>query len=242
MKNTLQIAIATLLLGFTTSEMSAQWSNSKVVGNGNITTRSIQTSDYAHVKVVGSMDVHLERGAEGNISVTTDDNVHEYLEIMVEGGDLVIKTKKNVSIRTKKGIHVTVPFQDLSEVSLVGSGDIDSKDTIKANELELSVTGSGDIILAVETSNLNAKVTGSGDLELSGRTTNLEVKVSGSGDFDGDRLTSENTEAYVSGSGDARVHASNNLKARVNGSGDISYKGNPAKVDKKVVGSGDISN
>ena len=69
----------------------------------------------------------------------------------------------------------------------------------------------------------------------------LEVKVSGSGDFMGSRLKSNNTQAYVSGSGDAEVNASKSIKARVNGSGDIEYSGNPETSDTKVVGSGSIS-
>ena len=69
----------------------------------------------------------------------------------------------------------------------------------------------------------------------------LEIKVTGSGDFDGGSLNAQNVEAYVSGSGDARVVANKNIKARVNGSGDINYSGNPRTSDTKVMGSGDIS-
>ena len=235
-----KLLLAITLSVFGISESNAQWGNKKVTGNGNVTTKTVNTSDYDEIKVVGSMDVHLERGSEGNISVTTDDNLHQYLDIEVKDNALVIKTEKNVSIKTKKGIHVTVPFQDLTEVSLVGSGDVDTKDPIKASNLEVNVTGSGDVVLTVDTGNLDAKVTGSGDMELSGQTQSLEVKVTGSGDFKGSDLASQNTEAYVSGSGDAEVNAKNSIKARVHGSGDISYSGNPAKSDTKVSGSGSI--
>ena len=242
MKNTLNITLMILLITFCSSDAIAQWGKTKVVGNGNVTTKNINTSDYATVKVVGSMDVHLENGAEGNISVTTDENIHAHLDISVDGDVLIIKTEKNVSIRTKKGIHITVPVQDLSEIALVGSGDIDNKDQLKADNMEITLTGSGDIDLNVNIGTLDAKVTGSGDMDLRGSARDLEVKVTGSGDFDGESLTAENTEAYVSGSGDISVKTTNRLKARVHGSGDISYSGNPASIDKKVSGSGNISN
>ncbi|MGV6832311.1 MAG: GIN domain-containing protein, partial [bacterium] len=51
-----------------------------------------------------------------------------------------------------------------------------------------------------------------------------------------------NTVVSVAGSGDAEVVCRESLKARVAGSGDIEYKGNPAKEDTKVSGSGSISN
>lgn len=242
MKNTRNISLIILLLAFCSTDAIAQWGKQKVVGNGNITTKNINTNDYSSIQVVGSMDVHLENGAEGNISVTTDENIHDFLDIQVEGGALVIKIQKNVSIRTNKGIHVTVPVQEVNAVSLTGSGDVDTKDQLKTDNMEISLTGSGDIDLNVAVGTLDAKVTGSGDMNLRGNARDLEIKVTGSGDFDGESLNAENTEAYVSGSGDISIKTTNRLKARVHGSGDISYSGNPTNIDKKVSGSGSISN
>ena len=235
---TLVLALATLCA---TQSLKAQWGNKKIVGSGNVTTQSVKTGNYDAIKVVGSMDVHLMKGSEGNISVTTDDNLHEYLVIEVEGNELVIKTEKNYNLHTRKGIHVTVPFQDLSEVKLVGSGDIDTKDPTSANEFEVTLTGSGDIELLLNVNSVESTITGSGDVTLKGTANNLEVNVTGSGDFSGFDLEANNTDVQVSGSGDAKVVAKQTIKARVNGSGDITYKGNPERSDTKSFGSGDIN-
>ncbi|RMA64172.1 head GIN domain-containing protein [Ulvibacter antarcticus] len=239
MKTIAKITMAVALTLISFSEATAQ-KGKFITGSGNVTTETTSTSDYDKINVVGSMDVHLESGSEGSISVTTDDNLHEIVEISSDGNTLIIKIINNVSFNSKKGIHVTVPFKEISAVSLVGSGDVSSKDTIKSNMFESSLTGSGDIVLSIDSSNVNAKVTGSGDMTLSGTADILEVKVTGSGDFEGKSLKSSNTQAYVSGSGDISVDASSSLKARVNGSGTIKYSGNPTTNDKKVRGSGDI--
>lgn len=235
--------LSTLVLAFFMAMplMNAQWRDKKIVGNGNITTKTLSTSDYDEVKLVGSMDVELVSGSEGSIQVTTDDNLHEYVKVSTEGSSLIIKTKKNYYLKTKKGIKVTVPFRDLSAVTMVGSGDVNGKDVIKENNLEVKLTGSGDINLKLDTGTVAATVTGSGDVRLSGKTNALEVKVTGSGDFNGNDLEAQDTEVTVSGSGDAKVVARNSIKARVNGSGDISYKGNPERRDTKTSGSGDIT-
>ncbi len=240
MKTITKIALA-LFLTFCFSQSHAQWGQKKIEGNGNVTTKTISTGNYDGIKGVGSMDIHLVAGNEGSISVATDENLHEYLEIEVNNNVLTIKTKKNHHLKSKKGIHITVPFQEISSLGLVGSGDIDTKDTIKADTFEINVTGSGDINVSVDTLTLNAEVTGSGDITLTGKTNILDVNVTGSGDFKGYDLISNTTEAYVSGSGDAKVYAKESLKARVNGSGDISYKGNPERKDTKTAGSGNIS-
>ena len=240
MNKFVKIALALIISLFGVSETNAQW-NKKVSGNGDVTTKSIVTQSYDKIKAVGPMDVHLERGSEGKISVTIDSNLHEYVIVEVKDDVLVLRIKKNVNLKTKKGIHIKVPFEALSGISLVGSGDIDTKDTIKNDSFDVMVTGSGDVDLAIESNTVDAKITGSGDMTLSGAAIDLEVKLSGSGDFKGRSLTSENTQAYISGSGDIDVTASKSIKARVNGSGDITYSGNPDTSDTKVLGSGSIS-
>ncbi len=213
----------------------------KIKGNGNITTKTLSTPEYDAVKVVGFMDVYLESGKEGTITVSTDDNLHEYIKIEVNQGELSIRIKKGVNLRTKKGIAITVPVENIEKVSLVGSGDVETRTVLQSSQFDVSLVGSGDIQLDINTTQTDVKIVGSGDIRLTGTTTNLEVKLSGSGDFNGFSLLSENTEAYVSGSGDVKVMAKQQLKARVNGSGDIVYKGNPTTISSKVVGSGDIT-
>lgn len=241
MNTTTKIAltIAAFFIGFTDSN-AQWWGSKKVVGSGNVTTKTVNTGDYDGVKLVGFMDIHLEKGSEGTITVTTDDNLHEYIIVEVKDNILVARTKKNYNLRTRKGVHITVPFQEISKVSVTGSGDMDSKDTIDSSSLDVNVTGSGDINLPINTGSLDSHVTGSGDIVLSGKATDVEVSISGSGDFKGESLVSQSADVRISGSGDVRIHVKENLKARVNGSGDIRYLGNPERSDTKVSGSGTI--
>ncbi|EDM43062.1 hypothetical protein SCB49_12594 [unidentified eubacterium SCB49] len=241
MKTITKITTLIALSLFTLTSCAQSWGSKGAKGNGIITTETIEVSDYDEINVVGSMDVTLVKGAEGIITVTTDENLHEYVEITSIAGKLKITLRNTINgIRSKKGIIVEVPFTDLDKVSLVGSGDIESNATIKASTMEVTLTGSGDINLLVETENLDSNLTGSGDIRLKGNATNFKAKVSGSGDFDANDLLTDHTSAFVSGSGDLNVNAKKSIKARVNGSGDITYRGNPDKTDTKVSGSGDI--
>jgi hypothetical protein len=241
MKSMIKFVIVLSLVLMGSGEALAQWGSKKVKGNGNVTSRTVNTSNYDAIKNFGSIDVHLKKGTEGNIVVKTDENLQEYIIVEVVDNALKIRTENNVSLSTKNGIHVYVPFNDISEVSLTGSGDVDTEDPINGDELKITLTGSGDVDLAVAANTVNATLTGSGDVAVRGTTTNLNLRITGSGDFNGNDLRSQNTEVTVSGSGDAIVYASKFLKARVHGSGDVVYKGNPEKRDTNVSGSGRIS-
>lgn len=240
MKTISKITALVALALVTLTSCAQGWTNG-VKGNGNTTTKTIEVADYEEIEVVGSMNVTLVKGSEGIITVTTDENLHEYLDITSTAGKLKItfKNSKN-GFSSKKGVNINVPFTNLNAVSLVGSGDIIGENKISASVLDISLVGSGDIDLSVEANDLDSNLSGSGDIRLKGTATNFKAKVSGSGDFDARSMQANYTDAYVAGSGDLEVYAKKSIKARVNGSGDITYSGNPEKVDAKISGSGDI--
>jgi hypothetical protein len=224
----------------------AQWwgNGEKIKGNGKVTTITRTTSDYDGISCAGSFDYILVSGTEGKITIEGEENLLQYVVTEVKDNKLVIKTEKNINLKPSlnKTIKVTIPFKDIDNVSLAGSGDLTNTDTIKATDLKVLLAGSGDIVLNIETNNVKGSLAGSGDLTLKGNTNNLEANVAGSGDFHGFNLQANNTEVSVAGSGDAKVVSNESLKARVSGSGDIEYKGNPKTEDSKVAGSGSITN
>lgn len=240
MKKIITTFIFALLL--VTATNAQNWGKKKIKGNGSVTTETRTTGDYDGIKCAGSMDFILVSGKEGQIKIEGESNLLEYIVTEVKDKNIIVKVKKGVNISSSKnkGIKITIPFEDISNVSLAGSGDLISKDQIVTDNLKISLAGAGDVNLNIKTQSVKGAVAGSGDISLKGSTNKLVAKVAGSGDFNSYGLNSNDAEVSVAGSGDVKVSASNNLKARVAGSGDVTYRGNP-KVDKKVAGSGDIS-
>lgn len=231
-------------LMFATVSHAQWWGGKKVKGNGNMTTETRNTGDYDGVKCAGSMDYILVAGTEGKIKLEGESNLLEYIITEIKGNDLIIKVEKGVNLSPSwnKTIKVTIPFKDISSVSLAGSGDLWNEDKITASNFNVSLAGSGDMTLNIEATSVEGSLAGSGDITLKGNTNDLSLRLAGSGDIHAFGLQSNHTEASIAGSGDIEVVSNQSLKARVSGSGDIEYKGNPSKEDTKVSGSGKISN
>lgn len=238
MKPLKSIALLTLLLSTTLS--CAQWK--KVKGNGEITTVSRSTSTYDEIKTAGSMDFNLVPGIEGEISIEGDSNLMEYIKTEVKNNKLIVKVKDGINLKPTRTIIITIPYKDISHVSLSGSGDVSNEGTIKADDFDVVLSGSGDINLLLSTKSVESNISGSGDISLSGNTKDLITKISGSGDFEGNNLDSKNVTAKITGSGDISVTCNGELYVRISGSGDVSYKGTPTKKDTKITGSGSVNN
>ena len=236
LKLSLSLFVAILFLTFGNAQK-----HGKVTGDGNVITDSREVGSFDNIGVSGSFDVDLVKGKEGKIDIKIEKNLLPYLITEVKDGELKIKWKSGTNIRTKKGVELTVYFKDINGVALSGSGDIVSKDLIKADNFDVRVSGSGDINLHLDVNKLHAKVSGSGDLDFKGSASNFEASVSGSGDIEAYGLQTNTADIKVSGSGGMTLSVKNELYARVSGSGDISYKGNPSKEDVKVSGSGNVS-
>ena len=242
MKNSIKLFVSCSLL--LTTMTYAQWtSNQKIKGNGKFITENRSTAFYDEIAITGFFDVELVAGKEGNITVKGEENLVPLIKIEVVNQVLKISTEKNKYFTSSKGkqIVIVVPFEGINQVSLTGSGDVITKNSIKSKTFAVKLIGSGDMNLAIESNDIEINLSGSGDIQLSGTTVNLDTNLNGSGDIDTSNLKATNAKATVSGSGDTTIYCSDTLYARVSGSGDIDYKGNPPKKDVKVSGSGTIS-
>jgi hypothetical protein len=241
MKN-LYLLLTTFLLGIIA--LQAQHLGSKKInGNGFIKTFTREGADYESIYVHGSLDVELIHGIEGKIEIQAEENLIEYIKTKVVGNELTIRVKKGYSLRPsiRKRIVITVPFEHINEVSLSGSGDIESTSAIKTKHFSVAISGSGDIDLNVVSRSISADIAGSGDLKIYGKTDHIEISIAGSGDVSTYELKAKTAGVSVAGSGDVKLFISESLDASITGSGDIHYKGNPLNVEKRIVGSGDIS-
>lgn len=240
MKNAIILGLS-LLLSVTAS---AQWGK-KIRGNGNMVTEERNVGSYDQISVSGWFDVELTSGPEGRLTLRGEENLLEYLETEVKNGNLKIKTRKGYNLQSSSwksgGILVTVPVEDVSAVSMSGSGDVRGKTKLVSDYMEVVMSGSGDMELEIESDQMDVTLSGSGDMDLAGSCGKLQVRVSGSGDVNAYDLGAREVDAVVSGSADIKVTATEALRARVSGSGDIHYRGNPEKVDSKTSGSGDVT-
>ena len=239
---TIKITISFLLLSvLTIASTYAQWgSNTKIKGNGNVITQNRSTSEYEGVSVGGSFTVVLIAGKEGNITLNGEENILPYIVTEVKRGTLQVRYKKNTNVKTTRKLTVTVPVEAINQVSLGGSGDVESSATLKANNFKVNLGGSGKIDLNLDASNVTASIGGSGKIVLGGSSKTLRCSIAGSASIKAYDLKTIELNANISGSGSIRTTVSEKIKAKVVGSGSIYYKGKPKYIDSKSVGSGDV--
>lgn len=229
-------SLFTILL-FTSFTLTAQ---KTIKGNGDEVTKTRSVGDFDKIAISGHFKVTLEKRKEGAITLKGESNIIEKLETTVNDGVLKVKFKKGLNFKSHKTVSLTIGYQDIESVSLSGSGEVVCDDLITAKDLDLSLSGSGNIKANVAATNLDASISGSGNMSLSGKTANFSCGISGSGNMNTQKLTALIVNAKISGSGNVKINAVNEINAKTSGSGNIIYSGNPTIIKANSSGSGSI--
>lgn len=200
---------------------------------------------FSEISLRISAKVHLEQGSKYNLEIVAKPSTLDEIITEVKDGKLIIRfPNKNYFWKTfqpgEVTIYVTMP--EIKGLGISGSGDIVADDLLKTKEIELAVSGSGNIRLSeLAAERVTALISGSGDIVLAGSrdAQDLSVSISGSGNFKALDFSADDVSVKVSGSGNVGVGANKNLYVRLFGSGNVTYKGRPL-IDQAISGSGKV--
>lgn len=212
----------------------------RVNGNGNIVRQEIQVAPFDKIEVSGAIALRIASAASHQVSIETDENLVELVDVEIRGGTLVIKPKKGYSPRPTKDILVFAAAPDLKKIEGAGSVNVGAGNIITGTApLALIISGAGNMRMDVDVPQVKVEINGSGEMLLKGQAEDLDVEVNGSGSIHAYDLQALRAHLELNGSSDAEINASHHLKVEVNGSGNVLYKGNPS-VEKSIAGSGKI--
>lgn len=211
-----------------------------IKGSGKVIDQNRSVTAFSKLRLEGSFTVEAKQGGAAQVSVRADDNLVDQVETVVDGDTLVVRSKPKASWRTSSPMVVNVTFAQLQAAEVRGSGDLNIR-SLQAERFSAAVSGSGDLrIEAAQLGSLTANLAGSGDLHATGTAQQVDANVAGSGDIELSKLQARQSRVNLAGSGDVSVHAAESVDVNIVGSGDVQVWGKPAKVSRKVMGSGDI--
>jgi hypothetical protein len=211
-----------------------------VEGSGRVITEQRSISPFRQVELAGEGRLLLTPDGPPALEVETDDNLMPYIETEVIDGTLTISTRPDTDLQPSTGVTYRARCDEVVEVVLTGSGDIDVEDC-QMGDLAIRLDGSGTIgVDGIDATSVTADLSGSGSIGAIGRTGRVTASIGGSGTFDGTELEAREAEARIPGSGRVMVWATSTLRASISGSGQVLYRGDPA-VTQDVTGSGAVT-
>jgi hypothetical protein len=208
-------------------------------GRGDIITEKVRVGDFSRLRIGGNFKVTLSPGVQPSVLIRTNENLIEYIHTELNGDELDISSRYH--LKGTEGVHIDIVYTRLEGLVSAGASSIVARDPVAASRLELEISGAGSMDLRLEADDLRVRMSGAGAIKLDGVAERSDIDISGAGGLDAGQLQCRVCEINLSGVGGADIHVTDELIARITGLGGISYRGNPARVDKVVTGLGRIS-
>lgn len=205
--------------------------------SGPIVTEELDLARMDGIELSISASVFITQGPEQKVEVEAQREVIDLLDKSVRAGIWDINLDGCFRGDERVKIYITLP--EWTSLKIAGSGNIVSTNQLVVDDIDIDISGSGDIDLALDADDINSSITGSGNISLEGVADELDINVKGSGDYKCFNLETRKVNVSISGSGDTEVFATEALDIRITGSGDIFYKGSP-NLSISISGSGDV--
>lgn len=199
-----------------------------VTGNGEITSRIVNVSDFTEVELKKVGEVEIVKGNVYKVEVSDYKNLLSFSKVYLEGKKLVISYDDVQVIGSKLKVTITMPDK-LSKAVVSGAGSLKIQSGYAADNLQLILSGSGSIFANnINSNKVDITMPGAGLIEAKGTTSVLTLGIKGSGTIKCGELISNNASCDISGVGTVFVNAKTTLKVNAMGIGSLTYYGTPA--------------
>ena len=252
------IALVTLACQVTTSDFTI--GSKSVRGDGNVVEEERIVSGIRRVRIANQGDLSIELGEEESLTIEAEDNLLEYIDSDVQGGELVLETRRGYNLRNTEPIRYTLTVLTLEEITVSSSGDVSAPqfetedfrinvsssgdvrvDQLEVGELRVNISSSGDITIGtLYAERIDVGISSSGSLNIQdGEVDEQDISISSSGSYDARDVPSRTANVRISSSGTATVRVSDKLDANLSSSGDLYYIGEPS-LNARESSSGDV--
>ncbi|HET9058008.1 MAG TPA: head GIN domain-containing protein [Chitinophagaceae bacterium] len=236
-----KLFLVSMVIVFFTSLATAQ----KKVYDENAEVR-LTGKDFHGIKVSGGIDLYLSQGDETNVVVSArETKFRDRIKTEIEDGVLKIWYDsdydfKIFSVENNRKLKAYVSCKMLDKLIASGASDVIIEGSLKANKIEITLSGASDLKGAINATALAIKQSGSSDAVLSGSADDLVIRTSGASDFKGYDFSVQTCEAHASGASDIQITVNKELKAHASGTSDIHYKGSASITDLNTSGSSNV--
>ncbi|MFO8184579.1 MAG: head GIN domain-containing protein [Candidatus Aegiribacteria sp.] len=190
-----------------------------VKGSGVKETESRRPEPFSSLSVSGKVRARVLCGRPREVSVTTDDNLLQYLDTRVKNGELSVGFNRPVS--SGSGVELEVSVQELKGLTISGAAEVFISD-VASDELSIGVGGTAEV-------------------RASGKADTLRLKISGAGKIYASELAADKASVRITGAGRVELRAEKELTVRISGAGSVSCAGQPEKVTKHITGAGRVT-
>lgn len=202
---------------------------------------------FSEISLRTSATIHLSQADDQSVELNGKEDALDKLITEVKDGKLIIrypeKYKNNLwnQMRGDKHVDINITMSQIDGLALESSGSIFADDKIDTKNLDLWLTGTGNLRIGkLNAEKVSANLSGTGNLYLTGgqhAVSEFISNISGTGSVKALALEANDVNVDIGGTGNCWITANKKLVVRIGGTGNVHYQGNPV-IDSNIGGTG----
>lgn len=224
------------------SSCVTEFSSNCVDGNDATETLLVNIGEVTEIRIGFSAKTTIDEGETQKIELIGPKSVIDKIvadsrysnkeyDMKLNGCSSYDEVELNIVMVKLEGLYVS----GSSDVNFLGS--FNNVDDVK---FETSGSSSMDIDLG-NASNVNISISGTAEIIMNGESENFKTEVSGTCVLQGFDFLAKSCTLDISGTGSMEVNVENELTVDISGSADVCYKGTPS-VNLDLSGTGNVLN
>ena len=198
-----------------------------IVNDANAEKREVPA--FSGISVSSAINIYISQGDEDGVAVSASEiKYRDRIKTEVKEGILSI-SYNNEGMHWASGnkkLKAYISFKNINKLTASGACDVFVNGVLKADKLDLRLSGASDMKGAVDIGDLDASISGASDMTISGKVGSLHIDANGASDLKSYDLVVQNCDAEASGASDIRITVEKELNARASGASDIIIRGN----------------
>jgi hypothetical protein len=224
------VLLAVLAAGCTAARPNA------LFGSGTAVTKDFQVVDFDRVDAAYGFRVTLARGEPFKVTVTTHDNIMQYVRVEKAGDTLkLFVDMRPFTTYTINRLEATVTMPALAGVTASGGSRVDVAGFDLQPALEVDLSGGSRLTGDLSAAKMRLQTSGGSSATVAGKADSLNLEASGGGRTDLSRLEVTAATVRLSGGSTVIVNAGE-LSYDLSGGSQLRYTGNPRIVSQNTSG------
>lgn len=154
----------------------AQGKKEKLKGTKIVELKNYPVESFSSLEIGDEFEVELLEKSLPSVSIDTDNNFHEFINVKVFNGKLEITTTKQFQKYKKLVVEIGVS-DSLTNIFVKGKASITSKNKLNFRKLNIEAMEDSEVHLSVFTNNLDLYTKDKASLEIEGQAKSLAVNI-----------------------------------------------------------------
>jgi len=212
-----------------------------IKGSGNLVTKEIKATGFTSVDVGSVFQVEIVRGDRYHATVTTDDNLHEFVKAEKEGDSLQLRVDSQQHSIQDGTWKASITMPRLDGLTIGGASRVTCKGFDRGQDLKARLGGASKLDAEIKAGQVTLDVGGASQAKLTGSAQHATLSAMGASRLELKDFALGSAVVHLEGASSATVNAQQKLDYRLSGASRLKYLGEPAIGEKRVTGAAHAS-